>query len=155
MKIFDEPFYDHMMLYEARRTLMSKVRLGLAPRCPLCHRLVKVYKRPINAGMCHSLISMYRQAGTAWIHIPSMVGSRSREEGKLQHWGLIEQSLEKRDDGGAAGYWRVTRRGEQFLRGELSVQRRAHILLNELQGFSGPMVNISQALGYKFDLMDI
>ena len=127
-------------------------------RCPACHQFAKVYKRKINSGMARSLIRMYLAGGAdklEYIHVPTAVGSRSREEGKLRYWGLVEEELEKRPDGGRAGYWRVTPSGELFVKGLMTVYSHARIYDGRCLGLTGPQVSILDALGDKFDYAEL
>lgn len=118
--------------------------------CPVCEQHVKVYKRKINSGMARSLIRMYNAAGTDWVHVPTTIGSRSREEGKLRYWGLVEEELERRPDGGRSGYWRVTPVGELFVLGKMTVYSHARVYNGRCLGLSGDQVSIIDALGEKF-----
>jgi len=126
--------------------------------CPCCGQFTKVYKRKINSGMARSLIRMYLAGGSeqlSFIHVPTAVGSRSREEGKLRYWGLVEEELEKRPDGGRAGYWRVTPSGELFVKGLMTVYSHARIYDGRCLGLTGPQVSILDALGDKFDYAEL
>jgi hypothetical protein len=144
---------DYYSLGAARDWLRQRVEHGA--ECPCCTQHVKVYKRRVNKGMAQSLVDMYRAAGREWQHIPTTVGGRSREEGKLRYWGLIEESDEPRDDGGHAGWWRVTPDGEEFLQGRVSIPMYARVFDGRCLGFIGDPVSISDALGAPFDLREL
>jgi len=120
-------------------------------RCPCCKQMAKVYRRKVNSGMAFSLLSMYRLAGTSYLHLPTRLNARSREEGKLRYWGLVEEELEKRPDGGRAGYWRVTEKGRHFIFGSIGVPKYARIYDSRLLGFDGPEVLFRDCLGSKFN----
>lgn len=146
--------FDNATVSEARDWLREHVDDG-AP-CPCCTQLAKVYRRKINSGMARSLIAMYQIAGTSWVHVPTQVGARSREEGKLAYWGLVEESTAPRDDGGRAGWWRVTSKGELFVRDEITVPKYARIYNGRCLGFYGAQrVGIRDALGSKFSYDDL
>jgi hypothetical protein len=125
-------------------------------KCPTCGQFAKVYKRSINAGMAKSLITMYL-AGAAddYIYIPDAVGARSREEGKLRYWGLVEEAQTPRPDGGRAGWWKLTDRGVLFVNGKRSVMKYAHVYDGEVVGYSGSQVTIQDCLGTKFDYREL
>lgn len=145
---------DSMTLGEARQWLRERLVEGAS--CPCCTQLARLYRRPINSGMARSLIKMWRVGGLDWQHIPTSVGARSREEGKLRYWGLIEEEIEiRRDDGGRAGWWRVTNHGYDWIHGLTFVQKYAWIYDGGLRRLDGPLINIQQALGSKFDLRDL
>jgi hypothetical protein len=145
---------DDITLGEARAWLLDRVEAGAC--CPVCTQLAKVYdNRQINAGMAVSLIKMYRVGGTDWVHVPTMVGARSREEGKLAYWDLVEEATEKRPDGGRAGWWRITPRGERFTLNELRVPKYARVYDNRVLGFRGEPISIVDALKNKFDYNEL
>src|SRR4051812_42949405 len=96
-----------------RDWLRSQLEKGAS--CPLCGQHAKLYRRKVNAGMAASLVKMYRINKTDWVHVPTSIGAKSREEGKLRYWNLVEEQSGKGLHGGRAGYWRVTEFGEQFL----------------------------------------
>jgi hypothetical protein len=135
--------------------LRGQVHKGGA-RCPCCTQFAKVYKRQINSGMARSLIRMYRVAGLDWVHIPTALPARSREEGKLAYWGLVEEASEPREDGGRAGWWRITSKGEAFLRRQLKVPKYALVYDARRLGFDETeMVDIQDCLGARFNLTEL
>lgn len=140
-------------LVEAQEWLRRRVDDG--EQCPCCTQFAKVYRRAINAGMAWSLVQMYRAARLEWQHIPTTVGGRSREEGKLRYWGLVEEELERREDGGRAGYWRVTGKGEDWLYGRTTVPRYARIYDARCLGLVGDPTTLQDALGRPFDLQEL
>lgn len=142
-------FPDDMLLSAARDQLRELVDDGY--RCPLCTQFAKVYRRKLNSGMARSLIRMYRRAGLDWINVPTQIPARSREEGKLRYWGLVEEAGDLRDDGGHAGWWRVTEQGGAFVRRELLVPKYARIYDSRCLGLHGELVSITECLGSRFD----
>lgn len=145
---------EDMSLREAKDWLRERA-LAEGARCPCCEQMAKVYRRTINAGMARSLAKMYRHAKTDWVHVPTVVGSRSREEGKLAYWGLVEEEVERRPDGGRAGWWRVTSKGEAFLLGQLTVPKYAHVYNGRCLGFTGSPVSIEFVTAQNFDLREV
>jgi hypothetical protein len=147
-------FSPQASLAQVRTWLRSKVDEGV--ECPACRQHVKVYRRKINSGMARSLMLMYRVGGRDWVHVPSQVGARSREEGKLAYWGLVEEEKALRPDGGRTGYWRVTRIGELFVLNKCTVPKYARIYNGELVNLDpNEQVSIVDALGTKFDYAEM
>ena len=141
-------------LQDARAWLREQRQEGV--RCPCCTQLAKIYKRPINAGMAVSIIKMYRSSRLQYQHIPTTVGGKSREEGKLRYWRLIEEELEvRREDGGRAGWWRVTPKGEQWIHNQILVPKYAYIFDARLLELGGPPTSIRTALGTKFNYEEL
>jgi hypothetical protein len=142
-------------LEEARTRLLVQIANG-GVRCPCCQQFAKIYRRQINAGMAISLIRMFRRGGLEWMHIPTTISARSREEGKLAYWGLLEEATEPREDGGRAGYWRVTVKGAAFITRGLRVPKYAKIYDGQLLELEADeMVNIRDCLGKKFELDEL
>lgn len=135
--------------------LLARVRKPGGATCPLCDQHAQMYRRKINAGMAHSLIRMYRINGTDWVHVPTSIGARSREEGKLAYWRLVEEQVGKGLHGGRAGYWRVTAFGEKFLRAQEKVPTYALVYNGRVMGYEGAMISIKDALGTKFNYNDL
>ena len=139
---------DHT-LAEAREWLRDHREEGAS--CPCCGQLAKVYYRKLNARMARALITMWKERGTDWCHVPTVVGDRGGDATKLVYWGLIEETTEKREDGGRAGWWRVTADGERFVKGQLMVPGYARVYNKRCLGVTGELVGIQDALGSKFN----
>lgn len=130
-------------LDEAKAWLRDRVDDGA--ECPCCTQFAKVYRRKLNAGMAKSLIRMYQAAGTDWQNITETIPARSREEGKLRYWGLVEPGTER-------GIWRVTPKGELFVKNRIKVPRHVRIYDDRMLGFDGPEeTDIVGALRSPFD----
>jgi len=145
-----------MSLEQARKNLMIKAR-DKGAICPCCGQFAKVYDRQINTGMARSLWRMFHHSGREWQHIPTTIGARSREEGKLAYWGLVEESAEPRGDGGRAGWWRVTQRGVYFLQGKIRLPKYARVYNAECLELddSRGTVSFKDCLGAGFDLEEL
>ncbi len=143
---------DDWTLGEARQLVRRYLNEGL--RCPCCEQMAKVYRRKINSSMAGDLIAMYRAFGTEWGYLPDLRKRASlkgnREESKLRYWGLVEERNERREDGGHAGWWRVTAKGEQFIRRQAKLPKYAHIYDGNRVAYSGPDTGIVEALGSPF-----
>lgn len=126
--------------------------------CPCCGQRAQMYRRKINAGMAKSLIHIYRTAGpphaSNWVHV-KLIGAASREEGKLAYWGLLEEQRASGMHGGRAGYWRLTSKGYEFIKGLLTIPKYALVYNGRVFGFEGGMVNIKDALGTRFNYDDL
>ena len=142
-------------LADAKRWLKQRL-LNKGGICPVCTQLAKVYRRQINAGMACSLITMYRNFGLEFGYIPELP-AKSREEGKLVHWGLVVEAQEPRPDGGRAGWWRVTEKGEDFILHGLKVPKHTLIYDGRCLGYDDPdeLIDIRDALTKKFNLEEL
>lgn len=157
-------FHDDMTIREAREILRKEAD-GDGCACPVCTQFTKVYTRHITSSSAYDLIRLYAAAGSR--AGPSAPYVKLREAldndhpadfAKLVHWGLIEEEKVLRPDGGRAGFWRVTTRGEQFVLCKLSVPGSIYLFDSRMIGepFGAP-VTIKGALGKRFnygELMD-
>lgn len=152
----DALFPDEMTLAEARDVLDGLMELG--HECPTCKQHAAVYRRNLHSGIARALILLYREAGTSWVHKPTVlkgVGSAARDESIARYWGLIEEERRDRMREGRAGYWRVTERGGKFVLGELRVPRHAVIYNNRCLRLEGKDVSIFDCLGNRFSYSDL
>lgn len=142
-------------LTDARTWLLSRIVNGA--RCPCCSQFAKAYRRQINSGMARSLIAIYLHAPDgAWVHIPTKLDARSREEGKLRYWNLVEEQRDViRDDGGRAGYWRITPRGRQWVTGQITLPKYVTVYNNTVIATYGDEINVQTALGNKFNYAEL
>jgi hypothetical protein len=134
-------------LGEVRDWLRARVEKGT--HCPACEQFAKVYKRQIYAGMVRALVLMWREGDFSrrlYVHVPSIDPARGGDVAKLEFWGLIEEERAKREDGGRAGFWRVTRRGEDWLNRKTAVPKYARIYDGRLLSLTGPLVTVDEAL---------
>lgn len=141
-------------LAEAQQWLADRITAGA--RCPCCNQYSKVYRRQINSGMARSLIAMYLHGPQGqWVHLPTQVGARSREEGKLRYWGLVEEKADSRDDGGRAGYWRLTDAGRAWVTGQSTVHKFVAVYNNTVLRSYGDQISINDALGKRFSYAEL
>jgi hypothetical protein len=143
-------------LGEVRDWLRGKVEKGV--HCPACEQFAKVYRRRIYAGMVRALVLMYREGDFGrrlYVHVPSIDPARGGDVAKLEFWGLIEEERVVRVDGGRAGYWRVTVRGEDWLARKTVVARYARIYDGRLLSLTGVATTVDDALGSGFRLDDL
>jgi hypothetical protein len=138
-------------LEEAREWLRERVDKGA--KCPCCTQLAKVYKRSVHASMARALILMYRAGGALdFVHAPTVTRRDSNTEtGKLAYWGLLVEADAEREDGGRAGFYKVTQLGVDFVEGRATIPKYAHTYDGRCLGFSGAQVTIYDALGKRFD----
>lgn len=124
--------------------------------CPSCDQFVRVYRRKINSAMARTLITMYHKGGTdEFVHTPSLPGD-THEASQLSWWGFIEEEKVLREDGGRAGYWRVTPAGESWLLNQTKAAKYALVYNSKLLGLDDEeSVLVTDALGTKFNYSDL
>lgn len=149
---------DETTLAGARSWVAGRLYDGV--KCPCCDQHAQLYQRKLNSGIAHALILLYQAgAGHMWVHKPTVLkgkGASARDESIARYWGLLEEeSTVKRDDGGRAGYWRLTARGVQFVRNVAAVPKYARIYNGHCRQLIGEPVTISQCLGSRFDYREL
>jgi hypothetical protein len=143
-------------LDDAQAWLRKRVDHG--ERCPCCTQFAKVYRRKIGSRQAWALITFYRRRALDWGYAPEVLpatASSQSDFSKLRYWGLIESSNEQRDDGGPAGWWRVTSLGEQWVHVACAVPMYARVYDNRCLGLVGDPVTIRDALGTRFNYDDL
>lgn len=126
--------------------------------CPCCQQRVQVYKRKLASSAAYGLITMYRHHGTEFGHAPSTaeLARLGGELARLSMWGLLEEKPETRDDGGRAGWWRVTDLGEAFVHGLCRVPKYAHVYAGQVLMLDGrETTSVREALGDKFNYAEL
>lgn len=146
---------DDTPLGDAREWLQRKIRNG-GTHCPCCNQFAKVYKRQINSVMARALITMYKHSGLSFVHAPTLFERHTGDFGKLVYWDLIREATTPREDGGRAGWWRVTKTGRAFIRRKIEVPKYALIYDAGLLGFDeSKWVDIQDCLGTRFNLSEL
>jgi len=140
------------VLADIRRQVQAGAEAGC--RCPACDRLVKSYRRAMNADMARFLILLCREylanpPGT-FVDIRT-ISVRGGDYAKLTHWGLVEQAHNDDPAKRSSGLWRPTPRGLAFAQGTATEPGHVVLLDNQVQGFTEDRVNIWEALGTHFD----
>lgn len=167
----------HYNLDELRNWLKPRLEKPGGVRCPVCLQHAQAYKRKVTQSMVSVMGRMLRvqnetqpeldpraakkadrayetdEFGKRWIHLPH-IEQASRDATMLAYWKLIVEWSVFREDGGRAGFWRVTDRGEQFLRGTYRIDTYAHVYRGEVYGFSGPQIDVLE-VAPKFDLRQL
>lgn len=147
---------DQITLAQAREELRARVTDGAV--CPCCTQYAKVYRRKITSQVARVLIAMHRDAGTGWVHLPTLIERKGADEAKARYWGLIEASEDDvREDGSPrVGWWRLTPAGEAFVLDRLRVPKYAHIYDGRCLSLDDTeTVSIRDALGTRFDYRDL
>ena len=142
-------------LEEAREWLREHVKDGA--ECPCCTQFAKVYRRKIYSRMARLLILAWREAETHWFYLPTTLKDNSGDFAKLRYWGLVEEQDGEREDGSKhVGWWRITEKGEAYVKGELAVPKYARIYNGRCLGLVvDETADIRDALGKHFSYSDL
>lgn len=149
-------------ILEAKEQLRKNFEKGAI--CPCCNQLVKLYKFAINSSMSKNLLALdHFQQGEDYLTIDELVSLtndamfKAGNFPKLRWWGLIERPANDDPDKRSSGMWRITEKGRAFVKGRITVPKKALLYNQKCWGFEGDQVSIKDSLGEFFsyrDLMD-
>jgi hypothetical protein len=146
-----------MTIQEAKNFLQTNKEKGCI--CPCCGQNVKIYKHLMNAKKALYLIKIYKATLQGnWCNVMQIAKADNGDYAKLRFWGLIEESKEiPTEDVKSNGLWRITRKGIQFVRGELRIPKYARVYDNRFYGFhdEDDLITIHDALGEKFSYYEL
>lgn len=154
-------------LSAARDWLRNRVEAGA--HCPCCSQYAKVYARTVTSTMAYALICIYHYFAenpeASWLHVPDYltrvcrVGPtvRGGDWAKLTAWGLLEMRELDREDGSPRnGYYRITEKGKEFVRGTIALPRYALFYDGRVLRLDDDRrITIGTALGKRFDYAEL
>lgn len=128
--------------------------------CPCCGTFLKRYYRKMNANMAVTIIAMYVKKKFGFIRVEEFLRlngyQRSGDFPYLVHWGILEKMPGERIDGSKkTGFYKLTDKGRQFVKGEITVKQTMIFYKGKCEGFEGDEITIQQALGKKFDYREL
>lgn len=145
-------------LCEVRGMLMDRAEHG-GCLCPLCSQIVRVYKYTLNQLMVACLMGLGRVTTPTgdFVHVSRIpVEGKGRKAvearafggvlAKLRYWDLIEGDGVQSQGAGSvrgSGRWRITQRGEGFLRGDVCVERYIYLYNGSLLRRDGELISIN------------
>lgn len=136
--------------------VLHGLRKGI--HCPSCGRWAQKYKRHIYATMVETLIRLYRiskrNPDKRFFHIDEFVkDTRGVAFATTSYWGLVKRQPLDHDDTAkkTSGMWALTKKGRQFLRGEIEIEKYAFVYNDTVIDFSDETFSVHEALNGKFD----
>lgn len=147
-----------MELVEARMDMHVELETGKDTRCPCCNSYLKVYKRSIYSKPARELISLYRKGGAdKYVHMSEFMGKGTGggDLAKARFFGLIHQAANTNRHKKTNGYWILTQKGVDFVRGEAVIDKYALVYQNNVLGFAGQKVDIKECLGKEFSYHEL
>ncbi len=149
---------------EAKKHLDKNKENGAT--CPCCGQVVKTYFRRLNGTMAYALFMFNQMTGgdiQKAVHLQNemraryLAASDFADFAKLRFWDLIAVDKNNVNEKGnpRGGYYRITKKGIAFLKGELQLHTYAKLFNNQFYGHDGEMLTFKQALGSKFDYEEL
>lgn len=152
--IDDMPLFSQLNVVKER--FWSFLKEGGTSNCPVCGRFSHFNRFRINKAMIDDMIGLARyqiksEFDEGWVHHSRFLTRRSRDFYNLKRWGLVEpKPNDTEKDQPTSGYWRITEKGVDFMRGEMSVPTYAFVFDDKVQGWSTEEVDIHQIRGDQF-----
>lgn len=143
-----------MMIETPFQAFIKKLKTGWKGDCECCGRWSQIYRRKIHHSVAAWLIRLYKAGGdkdfieVVNLRIPGMTASSDYCIAKF--WNLIEQKTNTDEDKRSSGYWKLTARGVDFVRGLEDIPQVALVFDDQVIGFDGKQQFIQQCLGDKF-----
>ena len=119
--------------------------------CPCCGASMKKHWHRLSAGLAVVLIKFRNEViarGQNKIHVPKQINLDKTEYNnfqKLRYHGLVAKFKDK-DGKREGGYWLLTRRGNQFCKGEIQIPVKVQTFRNKISGRCPDLTSIMQIL---------
>ena len=128
-----------------------------AQTCPCCDQMVKIYRRKVSGVAARDLIKFSRtSADGEYRHISKIqLASGGGDFAKLQLWGLVEEELNFDTGKRTSGMWCITKKGRDFVAGNVHVPKYILIYNGKFLGFDGDQVTIEECLGNNFNYSEL
>lgn len=119
--------------------------------CPHCGAKMQDYWQRLSPGLVNTLVK-FRQAILVKkenkVHVPNEVVFTKNEYNnfqKLRYHGLVAKVKDK-EGNRVSAYWLITRRGNQFCKGEITVPEKVKTYRNKITEYGQRKVNIGHVL---------
>jgi hypothetical protein len=151
-----QTFFGDRSLAVAKAHVRKNLEAGT--ECPCCGQYCKLYRRKLNSDMARFLIALHIKGrmypADGWVDIKE-IQVRGGDYGKLVHWELVELQPGHGPKKKTSGMWRLTAKGDEFVRNRIDVP--SHVLLynNQIEGWSPERTTIMDALGEAFDYWEL
>lgn len=124
-------------------------------KCPHCGASMKMYWHRLTPGIIKALIKarshVYRTGINRFHLYDDLVGDTELTTTEQMNWtklrfhGLVAKS--RKDGAIESGYWLITSRGFQFLRGDIAIPKRVQTFRNKVVDHDPDRVDIGQVIG--------
>jgi len=123
-------------------------------KCPTCDAKMVKYKHVLNQRMAFAVFRFYEAGGP--VHYEKALGGAGSSEHKnkanmqkIAYWGLIAKHY---NEAGVreGGVWKITPRGQEWVRGHVSVPRRVITYRGQFDSFEGDLVAFREFHPYQY-----
>lgn len=152
---------DTITVAEAREFVKDHADRGV--ECPCCNQYVKVYRRKLHSQMAAFLASLYgaiirnfdEAFGDTTVigrvvdvrDVRSAGEKASTDASYLTNWGLVQKH--------GRGQYSITRKGVEFLNGDIVVPKYVYMLCNQRTAISEETIGIDEVWDEDFDFDEL
>lgn len=121
-------------------------------RCPHCNASMKMHWHALSKGLANTLVKFRKRVielKRNKVHIKDEIAFTKSEFTnfqKLRYHGLVAKYIDPETKQHVAGYWLLTRRGNQFCKGLLAVPARVQTFRNKISDKAQELVKVSDVL---------
>jgi len=160
VSVSDDVNDRELLLKELRERVKHRAATSKGTLCPVCGRLVKVYRRKLHAEMARFLIRLVNRYKIypRYYTTREIFGKDNKavtDGVYLVHWGLIEKASSINEAQAPTGSYRPTDKGLRFSHNLEYVPTHVHLLGGKVVGWSDRTTTIKQALGDKFNYVEL
>ena len=138
---------------EAKEFLKNNYREGT--KCPCCGQRVALNPITITYTMAQGLLTLYNKPRVP-IHVRELnISSSGGAFAQLSKWGLIVSENNDDETKRTSGKWYITDKGEQFVRGEITIPKKAFVYNNKVREWSSEKIDFRQAMKGRFNYSEV
>lgn len=128
--------------------------------CECCGAFQKRYKRSLNCNMSIALIALYKYNVNEFVHLERFLNDkgyqRCGDASYLVNYRFLQKLVADRADGSPRnGMYKITSAGIMFVENKIKAQKHFVMFGGKFQGFEGDLINITEALGKKFNYNEL
>lgn len=110
--------------------------------CKSCGHVSVEYRHSLNESIISLLILLFEKDVPLQASAQGLNYTKRCNSQKLTYWGFIEPYITLENQR-KRGWWRITKKGRSFMRGEISVSKTAITREGKVIAFSGPQVRLT------------
>ena len=118
-------------------------------KCEYCNASLKEYWHSLTPGLIKTLfkfVKAVKEKGVNEIHLQTEVELTKSEYNNFQklRFHALVAKVKREDQTHKTGYWLITARGGQFLRGEIEIPYSVRTFRNRIVGYSDRQISIKE-----------
>lgn len=128
--------------------------------CPCCERWGKINTFHLSEINALSLMWMMNNEidEDGWVHTAKLAPRwmmRAKSFSTMRHWGLVESAPNDDKNKKAAGVWRITQKGYNFVNGQIRLPKKAFVYNRTLVAYGDQLMYFRECFGKHFSYEEI